>query len=238
MNDPRQLDDDKVPEKYFNFLGLVIVRKADLLAATAFVLATGSALYQAGGYLRGARLSTFAPDAVLLFFDHYSDGASVARLAGQVTFINAGQQGRDGTIREAWVDVAGLGFTYRQYWTSFPSIEREDESLDVEQVEDAHPLQIAGEGTVSKLVGFAPRLDLCAPADNCNVNNRFISDTEFLGLLINNVGKSIQVTFGATSFQSGSVAPSLCRVAITQALITYLAANDWYMARCAPMEGN
>jgi hypothetical protein len=222
------------PEKYFDFLGLVIVRKADLLAATAFVLAAGSAVYQAGGYLRGARLSAFAPDSLLIFFDHYSDGSVVTRVAGQVTFINGGQLGRNGTIREASVEIEGPGFSDRQYWTSFPAIERDDETLNIKQVEDAHPLQIPGEGTVSKLIGYAPRTDLCEPNTTCNTANRFISDTEFLKLLSPHLGETLLISFNAVSFQSGEVAPSACRVPITRELITYLAANDWYAARCTP----
>jgi hypothetical protein len=222
------------PEKYFNFLGLIIVRKADILAATAFILAAASAAYQAEGYIAGAHLSIFAPANVLIFFDQYSDGEIVTRVAGQLTFTNSGQQGRDGTVREVWVDLTGLDFKMRQYWSSFPKAKRDGELLKIDQVDDAFPLQVPGGGTLSKLTGFAPRVQPCIVADNCERAKQYVSDTTFLELLSAHIDGFLTLTFQAKTYQSGSVTPSTCKIEITKELMTYLAANDWYMVRCAP----
>ena len=226
---------EKAPERYFNFLGLVIVRKADLLAATAFLLAAGSTSYQVGGYLLGARLSTFAPAKVLVFFDHYSDGEIVTRFAGQLTFTNTGAIGRSGTIREAWIDVKGAGINLRQYWISFPEFARQEEGMKLEHAQEAFPLEVPGEGTVSKFTAYAPRVE-CIEGPDCVPTQGYVSDTSFLKVLSANVGGAVVLTFRANTFQGKDVAPSSCKLPITTELITFLAANDWFLGRCVPEE--
>jgi hypothetical protein len=226
----------QAPEKYFDFLGLIIVRKADLLAATAFLLAAGSAIYQAGGYLWGAHVRAFAPDRVALFFDHYSDNEIVTRIAGELTFTNSGQLGRDATVREAWVDMSGPGLSIREYWTAFPKISREGEGLKIEADEDAFPLQVPGDGTISKLTSFAPTSTSCKDLPDCKVENQLLADADFLSWLSAHVGTFLTLQFQATTFEGVVVSSSTCEVRVTRALITYLGANDWYMSSCAPKD--
>jgi hypothetical protein len=223
----------EAPEKYFNFLGLIIVRKADLLAATAFLLAAGSTVYQMGGYLWGAHLKAFAPDPVAIYFDHYSDGEIVTRVAGQLTFTNSGQVGRNGTVREAWVDLSGAGLAIREYWASFPKLSRDGEALKIDAVDYAYALQVAGQTTVSKLTAFAPSMNSCKGRSGCKVDSQFMSDVNFLSYLSLHVGKSLTLQFQATTFEGVAVTPATCEIPITDALITYLGANDWYMTTCA-----
>jgi hypothetical protein len=224
------------PEKYFDFLGLVIVRKADLLAATAFLLAAGSAAYQAGSYIWGAHLSAFAPDNVLVFFDRYADGEIVTRIAGQLTFTNSGAEGRAGTVREAWVDLVGPGIAMRQHWASFPKFARDREALRIDPVDEAFPFQVPGQGTVSKFTGFAPRIDDCIDGGDCSPAGQYVSDTTFLKNLSTHVGESLTLTFQAITFESGKVTPSICKLPITNEFITYLGANDWFIGRCVPAQ--
>jgi len=229
------VDAKAAPERYFTFLGLTIVRKADVLAATAFLLAGASTTYQLGNYLfGGAHLSIFAPENVYIFFDTYSNGQRVTRFAGQITFTNGGQQGRNGTVREASLELIGPEFFMRQYWVSFPKITRDVELLKIEAVDSAYPFQVAGEGTVSKMTGFAPRLEPCGGITGCDTEREFVSDTDFLKRLSPHLGESITVTFKGRTFQSGEIRESRCRIYITEELLTYLGANDWYLVRCAP----
>jgi hypothetical protein len=230
-------DDKEPPEQWFQFLGLVIVRKADLLAATAFLLALISTVYQFGGFLSGPHISAFAPDRVVLIFDHYSDGSRVTRALAQVTFTNTGQTGRDGTIKEAWVDISGAGLSSRQYWISFPKLERNGEALTIDSPDDSYPFQVPGENTVSKLIGFAPRIDDCDATDpQCKPEKDYIPDLAFMDAISAHVGEPLTFKFQASTFQNGDVTPSSCKVVITKALISYLAANDWYAIRCAPSD--
>jgi hypothetical protein len=226
---------DQIPEKYFNFLGLVIVRKADLLAAAAFLLAAGSAAYQAAEYLSGPHLEIFAPDNILVFFDRYSDGAKVTRIAGQLTFTNSGAAGRTGTVREAWVDLIGPNIAIQQYWNSFPKLARDKERLKIEDVEYAFPLEVPGQGTISKFTVFAPWVEPCpSGVTDCNPARQYVSDTAFLHRLAQHIRESVILTFHSTTFRSGKVAPSSCKLVITSELVINLGINDWYMGRCQP----
>jgi hypothetical protein len=227
----------KAPELYFRFFGMIFVRKADLLAAAAFILAIGSAMYQVGGYLWGAHLHIYAPDRVLIFFDRYADQQVVTRVAGQLTFTNTGHQGRNGTVRDVWVDLTGPGLSTRQHWISFPKITRDGERLNIDQVEDAYPLLVPGEGTVSKLMGFAPRVDDCRDRPGCAATSQYLSQSRALAALAAHIGSALRLEFHAATFQHGALKADTCEVRVTETLVTYLAANDWYMARCAPVSG-
>jgi len=228
---------DKPPERYFNFLGLVIVRKADMLAATAFLLAMASTIYQLSGYLWGAHLRVFSPDRVMIFFDHYSDGEIVTRFGGQLTFVNSGAQGRSGTVRDAWINVAVDKENTEEHWSAFPKLSRDGIALTIKADDEAFPLEVPGEGTVSKYTTFAPRVERCKMSVGaaCNPTKQFVSDTQFLDQLNTQLGKSITVTFRGRTFQSGTVAPSSCSIDVTEALLTFLAANDWYSAPCSSL---
>lgn len=220
------------PERYFSILGFIIVRKADLLAATAFLLALASTLYQLFGFLSGAQVHIFAPDSVAIFFDKYGDNSTVTRFAGQVTFTNNGQTGRNAAIRAAFVDVTVANRHFRQMWHAFGQIKRDRDALAFEPIADAYPLEVPGGGTISEMTAFAPEDRDCR---NCQVHSNYINDTDFVKLLEKSQGGTIRLSFAARTFQHSKLAPSVCEIRITQNLTKVLTENDWYIAHCRPL---
>jgi hypothetical protein len=223
------------PEKYFTFLGFVIVRKADFLAATAFILAAASSIYQIGGYLWGPHLTMYLPDRVIIAYDHFPDGTVVTRAYGQITFTNSGAEGRSATIKEVHLSLDAGKVHSDQYWFAFSRTKRVGQSLQIDETEQANPVLIPGAATVTKSIGFAPRLDDCSSRE-CEGKSNLIDDKTFGHELARNLGKNIKLTFSATTFQNGEVTPVSCYVSITDGLILALSMNDWTWARCVPGE--
>src|SRR4029078_4115529 len=88
------------PENWFTFLGLVIVRRTDLLAGAAFVLSLSTVVYQAWQFVRGANPQMYHPDTVFVYFDQYANGVTGTRFAGQLSFTNDGEVGQNAIIRD------------------------------------------------------------------------------------------------------------------------------------------
>src|SRR4051794_40492617 len=93
--DDEKLEGDKPPEKWFSLFGLVVVRKTDLLAATAFALSASAILFQLWEFMRGASPSIYYPDTVYVYFDRYANGITATRFAGQISFTNSGASGHN-----------------------------------------------------------------------------------------------------------------------------------------------
>jgi hypothetical protein len=226
---------DDPPERWFSFFGLVVMRKTDLLAAAAFVISLSTAVYQFVGFMRGAQLEIYHPDTVYIYFDLYANGVIATRFGGQMTATNSGDTGQNGVLRELALEIQAGPKKFNEQWFSFATVSRKGTELSVEPKETAHSLVVNGGSAVSQMVTFSPRVRDCNPGNanvptNCNDNSDYISDTEFLNALV--PGKTMRLTFLGTIAGKNKTLQTSCSVFITQDLITILAANDWYAARC------
>lgn len=120
-NVPTSRAREQTPEPWFKFLGLIIVRKADLLAAAAFLLAISSVAYQLWEIARGAQVTLYHPDIVYIYFDKYPDNTYVTRFAGEVSLTNGGAIGRDAIVRSISIRVqARKNYALPQgFWSRF-----------------------------------------------------------------------------------------------------------------------
>jgi len=220
------------PEKWFTFFGLVVVRRTDLLAATAFALSLSTILYQLWTFVRGANPAIYFPDTVYVFFDKYANGVSATRLAGQISFTNTGDTGHNAIIRDVTATIKIADRSIEQFWTSFATVTRRDTELVFDIKAAAHPIVVNGGGAASQLVTFSPRVKPCpAPTKNpCNESINFLSDTDFLKLASQE--KEIRITFSGRTFGSGRVIEANCTLSATEDFIQTLAKNDWYASRC------
>jgi len=224
------------PEPYFQLFGFVLVRKADVLAATAFLLALLSTAYQFSGYLMGPRVRQFPPDRILIYFDKYPDGSVATRFAGQTTFSNAGLSGHGATIKDVILTVNGPGIQVRQRWNSFAVAERHDWHLSIKPQADAAALQVPGEQTLSRLITYAPAAERCALLQKCKSSFPTPDDTVFLHAIDGHVGGSLTFTFASSTFEGSGIESVSCDVVLTAELVTALAASDWYLAPCFATE--
>lgn len=221
------------PERYFSLLGFIIVRKADFLAAAAFVLALSSALYQLDVWASGPRVRLFAPRDAIIAFELYEDGNSYAHVLGQTTFTNVGPAGHGATLRDVTVDMrTGNGPITKQHWLSIPKVERNsDGGLSIEPLVYAAALEVPGGTTVSKMLSFAPEPREC-PSQSCNTRADFLTGSKLTDTLIQHRGDQLTLEFHAETYEGAPVIGSVCRIEISDYLIRYLIADDWIVARC------
>lgn len=223
------------PEKWFSFLGLVIVRRTDLLAAVAFTLSISTISYQAWQFLRGANPAIFPPDTLYVYFDRYANGIIATRLAGQISFTNKGDTGHNAIIRDVSATITLGPRTINENWLSFAAVTRRDTALSLDIKETAHPVVVNGGSASSYMITFSPRAKDCPVVDrapSCNQAAEFVSDTEFLTLLSQE--KKATVTFVAQVFDSKQSLKTLCTISITDDMFRTMAKNDWYATRCVP----
>lgn len=232
--DPRTVD--APPEKWFRFLGLVVIRKTDLLAGAAFFIAVSTSILQLTSFLRGAEVALFHPDTVYVFFDKNASGFTSARIAGQISFTNGGDIGRNAIIRSVTVFIKIDKEVFRQEWFSFATLTRIDTQLQIVPKEPAHPVVVSGGSADSRMIAFAPRKRDCVAeiskpaAVPCDADADYISDDLFLGKVLQ--VEFLELTFVATQFDSRKSLESTCIVPITTTFRTVLPANDWIASSC------
>lgn len=197
----------------FSFLGLKIERKTDLLAATAFLLALITTGYQFWGFVRGADLTIYAPDRIVLFYDGAPDGRVFLRFAGDVTFINSGQVGHDLVVRDvdATLFLDGKSIT-RQRWLNSVRITRIDGKSDIVPLDSARPVQVGGGAAISQTLSFAARSEDCGGIAPCPKN--FVFQDDFTTLL--EKATKFAVEFEARSFGQGHVKRARCEAKVTE----------------------
>ena len=228
------MDSHSPPEKWFTFFGLVVVRRTDLLAATAFALSLSTIIYQLWLFVRGANPVIYHPDTLYVFFDKYANGVTATRVAGQLSFTNDGDVGHNAIVRDVAATVKVGGRSIEEYWLSFAALTRRDTELVFDIKETAHPIVVNGGGASSYMVTFSPRVKDCAVSSQkgevCDQAADFVSDVDFLNLLSQQ--KTMTITFTAAVFDTRRPLKAECSTSITEDMIRTLAKNDWYAARC------
>jgi hypothetical protein len=218
------------PEKWFPLFGLVVVRKADALAAAAFLLAAWATGIQILDYLRGARPQLFHPDTIYVYFDRYANNIVATRIAGQISFTNDGAQGHSAIIRDVTATIEFGGRSIEQHWQSCALVTRVGTAVRADPKEAARPLVVEGGSASSQTVTFSPRIVDCTGRNSCDATQNYVSDIDFLNLL--KTDTKISLSFVATIFNTAAVTKSNCQIQVTEDLLKTLAENDWYAASC------
>jgi hypothetical protein len=214
-----------------SFLGLSIQRKTDVLAATAFVLALAGTLFQAFNYVRGARVSLYAPEFVTLFFDTYPNGDSVVRFATTMNYVNSGEASYGAVIRRERLEYLLGSEKYEQNWQSFQEIDRADTSIVFKNQGIAKPTPIPGASAISHSTVFAPRPLSCAETSAaCNQFRNYLSKSEFTKAL--GTTDKIKLIFYSQLVGDSSELKTECVLKIDPGLIALLVMNNWYFALC------
>lgn len=231
----------KPPEKWISFLGFVIVAKADLLAATAFLLSLASLLYQFSTWMRGPQASIYPPDVVYILFDKYPNNQTVTRFIAQMSFVNTASSGYDAIVRDLSVE-ATISFADKsptktittQRWLNFVSVSRVGNALYPTPRDAAHPFPIIGGGAASYSVSFAPLEKECS-RDKSNTecgtaDKDFVSDVQFIETIAK--ADALHLKFKSRMVGASSPLVASCKIKVGVGLIQYLAENDWFAAQC------
>jgi hypothetical protein len=236
VNQPVPKAGDEAPEDWFRFFGMVVIRKTDLLAGVAFVLAVTTTAYQLASVLSGANPVLYHPETVYIFFDTSASQSTSTRVAGQVAFTNNADVGRSGIVKSVSVAINIGTKTIQQPWLSFAKMYREGTVLHLEPKEFAHPLVIAGGSAASEMIAFASRVRDCVvhsagqAAKPCEPYADYLSDDQFISAMM--TAEAIELKFIATLFDSSKKLESTCLVPMTSRFKAVMAANEWISATC------
>ncbi|MBB5684887.1 hypothetical protein [Sphingobium boeckii] len=226
------------PVNWISLFGFVIVTKADMLAAAAFLLSISTIVIQVTTWFTGSKPTVYAPDTVYVFFDQYANNKIVMRLAGQLSFVNTGPVGHDAIVRDVIVNVKVGKLDLDQRWLSFASVSRDENRLVVTPREMAHPFPVSSGSAVSQMISFSPVEDVCSAEiaakspdpKNCVADRGFVSDTDFLETA--SKAKELTLTFSVRYVGKKERQDIICKMPIGEAFVQYLAENSWFSSRC------
>jgi len=212
---------------------LTIKRETDLVALAAFILAFAAVAYQVAEYFRGAQVTLFGPEQILIHGDDI-DGQTYVRFAARMSFINSGDIGYNAVIGREFLQVQIGGSSYTQTWQSFVHSGSPDgKTLSLGDVEEAVPTPIDGGDAVTHETYFAPWPIDCkgVTGSNCNASANFMTWDAFLRSI--KPGDVLKFDLSANIFGKKPQSAS-CMVAVNETLIAQLTttANKWSAPTC------
>lgn len=220
------------PEPWFTFLGFVVVTRADLLAAAAFLLSVTTLVFQLSSWLSGPEPSVYPPDIVYVRFDPYANNRTVLRFAAQMSLVNTAGGKHDVIVRDIRLEATAPGLKVLQDWLSFTTVQRSGTQLLVPPTEAAHPFPVAAGGAASYTVSFAPTEQACgdAPAAACDPDRDFMDEAQFLNAIAG--AKTMTLTFSVRLVGRAHPLTATCSLPTGAAFRQYIAENGWFAARC------
>lgn len=221
-------------------VGILIERKTDILAASAFVLAIASAGVQITFFLAGASISVVHPEQVLLNFDRihgYSRVEYILRIAARMAYVNTGRPNYNATLSGESVSFTLHGREFVQYWHSEQQFSdpEEDGVLNKKFISIAGPKPIHGGSSLSRQVYFSPLPVRCrTDQPHCDSNANFLPEQEAFAFLAD----SAKVTFKFESYVFEEEEPESvsCTIDVTETLLRELMIFGWSAPFCWPQD--
>jgi hypothetical protein len=141
-----------------NIVGLIISRKTDIIAITAFLISIVGRTYQVTIFLSGPKLEFFPPEKILFCFDRNDDKTLMVN--ARITYVNKGKLGHDAIIKKEIVKFKFNkdGPVYNLEWINFESANYDKEKDDLAWTfnSDAKPLSVRAGSAESHFTTFGP----------------------------------------------------------------------------------
>jgi hypothetical protein len=134
-----------------------ISRRTDILALTAFLLSLSGVVFQGFMFLRGAKVTLYPPQQVLIFADTPSQGTEDrVRVNARMTYVNTGYIGHNAVVRREGVTFRIGAENFAQGWESFTVPVTKGETLSWDKQDEAHPVPVNAGSAASHQTSFAP----------------------------------------------------------------------------------
>ena len=217
---------------------LLIERKTGITAVLAFLLAFGASAIQVVNYFRGAEVSLFAPEQILINFEpvsHQGEDRRFMRVGARMAYVNSGSIGYNATILQESVSFELNGMEYVQLWQSEHEFSNpnHDHILDEKYIAEARPRQINAGSSLSREVYFSPVPQRCPSEQTCCK-----PDIYFLfwdpGFSLISDAEMIKFTFKSYIFGEEDPKIVSCTVDLTITVLHELENNMWSSMPCWP----
>ena len=208
---------------HFKILGIEIERKTDILALAAFIISIGSLLSQVVLLLRGADITLYKPEQILIKSHEYPDGKSYMRLSATMTYRNSGSPGYNDTIRKEKVFFTINEKKYELNWDDYIDSTAKEKEIIITKKTDAVPTQVDAGSVVVHETYFAPW-----PAEGDDPSANYIEWNDFIEKISSQ--KSLLFKFHFESFD-GKKEEVSCKVVVSE-FIKHLKQKGWSAPTC------
>lgn len=212
---------------------LTIKRETDVVALAAFVLAIAAVIYQVSAYFRGAQVTLFGPEQMLIHGDKYPDGQTYVRFATRMSYLNSGDIGYNAVIGRELLRVEISNTVYTQTWAYFiQSSSPDSKTLSLGEQVEAVPTPINGGDSKTHETYFAPwPIDCKGAGSDCKPEANFMPWDTFLNSIKSGDVLKFQMT---TEIYGEKAQTASCTVDVTAELLDQLKTtpNKWGAPAC------
>lgn len=223
------------PEPVWNFLGLQVGRKTEIIALIAFVLSVSGLLWQILSYTRGAVVSLFPTDQIVITSTdklgrNYSGQDNLLAIIATMTYVNDGDVGHNAIIRRENVTFSLGDRAIEHRWYEFGSSFLKEGTLAFDRKSESHPVPVNAASAESHETLFtAWEIDCEGAVGTCDVGKNFVKWADFLKAVKAN--NQISFTTGAEIYPSSRVSAS-CVVHLREWEVDVLEKQQWLSAAC------
>ncbi len=178
----------------WDFFGILLIeRRSDLLAATAFLLSVFTILLNIFFYSRGASIQMIPPKFVTLAFEEYPDGVKYLVVDVALGYVNTAAVGYSGIVVDEYADVRVGKKRYCLSTYSFrdASATRIDPARDrLPPLGLAHPTVVPGNSGVLRFISLGPvpgERSICEAPDT-SADSSYVDRPDFLIALSSAIG--------------------------------------------------
>lgn len=224
------------PDLLWNFLGLQIARRTEVLALVAFLLSVSGVLWQVFNYTRGAVVELFPADQIVITATdklgrNYKEQDNLVALIATMAYVNGGEVGHNAIIRREYITFSfGSGQFVEHRWYEFGSSDVQDGNFSYKREGEARPFPVnAGSAASHETLFAAWEIDCEHEPKGCNPGKYFIKWDDFLKAV--RATKRISITTRAEVYPSKIVRAS-CEVRLRDWELKILEDEQWLSATC------
>jgi hypothetical protein len=227
-------------EPTWPLLGLQVGRKTEIIALAAFMLSIGGVLFQVFNYTRGAVVSIFPPDQIVITSTdklgrRYAEEMKRVAFIAAMAYVNDGDIGHNAVIRQERLLVSVGGRKIEHRWYEFGSSDIEGNNLVFKRESEARPFAINAGSAVSHETLFSPWEVDCAEADKgCDPRANYLHWDDFLKA----IRATSELSFTTTAIRAIrelSITNATCLVRLRQWEIDILEKSEWLAPACTDM---
>lgn len=223
------------PEPVWNFLGLKIGRKTEIIALIAFVLSVSGLLWQVRSYTRGAVVNLFPTDQILITSTdklgrNYSGQINYLAVAATMSYANDGDIGHNAIIRREYIafSLGDRDIEHRGY--EFGTFDIKGGAPEFVRKSESRPTPVnAGSAESHETLFAAWEIDCENAQEPCDSERNFVTWVDFIKAI--KAKKQISFTTSADIYSSKRVNAS-CVVRLRSWESEILESEQWLAPTC------
>jgi hypothetical protein len=226
----------------WNFLGLRVDRKTEIIALSAFALSISGILWQVANFARGAVVRLFPSDQIVIASTNalgrsYSGSENLLALIATMSYVNEGDVGHNAVVRKERIEfLIGGDRKAEHQWYEFVSSDVKDEKLEIKKEGDARPFSVnAGSATSHETLFAAWEIFCNTGQSSCVPTANFVIWSDFLGAIKTN--SSMPITAIADIYSAKSLNAS-CEIRLRAWEIEVLEKEQFISVACFEVHGN